>query len=118
MKPVTKKLRQPAAKETATRVAVKVQIDPTPDAPVYYANYLEVGHSHHEFSISFARVPIKFSADRLVEIKKGMVINLASEGQVLFSPTVIPGLIRALEIQRKLYETNFGKIQTKGEEND
>ena len=106
------------ARKTPAPIEIKVQLEATPDVPVYYANYVEVGHSPHEFALNVARVPTKIGAERLAEITKSGIISLSPEVQLLLPPTVIPSLIFALQKQLALYETNFGKIRTGEKEDD
>ena len=90
---------------------VKIRLEALPDAPTYYANFVEISHTAHEFMLSTARVPTKLPEPLKQEaVNKGELV-LTPELQIVIAPTVLPGLIRALKIQRESYEKKFGEIR-------
>jgi hypothetical protein len=90
--------------------AVALELIPTIDTPSYYVNHLEVTHLPYEFGLLGTRLPIKLSAQEQQ--------RMLEAGKVAFEPTVhlilptamLPGLIRALQIQQQQFEDRFGKI--------
>ena len=78
-----------------------------------YANYISVGHSPWDFSISFGMfstpqkgdIPSKGKAP-----KTKMEIEVPAQVEINFPLSLIPGLIRALETQKQAYEKQFGPI--------
>lgn len=90
---------------------IKIAIDSSEEAPVYYANYMEVAHSNHDFTIAAVRVPTKLPLDRLRTAQEnGGSYHLEAAVVLVLAPTVIPGLIMALSAQQAAYEKRFGKI--------
>lgn len=90
---------------------VKVVLDVHRDSPAYYANYIEISYSTHEFALTAARVPAKLSDADLADVTATGRIVVEPEVQVLVAPTLLPGLIEALKTQQALYEAQFGAIR-------
>src|SRR5260370_40975477 len=84
------------------------------DAFTYYANHAEISCTAHEFAILFARFPAKLPPDKLEEARGG-ALSIDCDVQILISPTLISGLIRALITQKETYEKRFGVITQLGE---
>ena len=90
---------------------VKVVLNVSDGVPSYYVNHAEVSQTRHDFSIHFAQVPSKFSSDTIALIKETHVLPLEPMLQVTIPPTLIPGLIKALNRQRETYEEAHGEIR-------
>lgn len=88
------------------------------DTQTFYINYAEVGCSAHEFAILAARLPTKYSAASLDEFAAVGHMPVIANVQLLFSPTLIEGLIQALNTQKEFYEQHFGKAEDSGEQGD
>lgn len=113
-----KSTKKTAAKNaSAEPTRVKVRVEHGSGAEILYANYVEVSHSAYEFMLSVVRVPTKFPSSLLAEARTTGEIVVEPQVNILLPPTLIPGLIRALESQRDLYERNFGKLKTSDEQN-
>jgi Protein of unknown function (DUF3467) len=116
------KKRKPQANEAVVVAAppselqtlpVRVVIDPSEEAAVYYANYAEVGFGQHEFVVSFARVPAKLNLEQIEEAKGG-TLRVEPSVQITIPPTLLPGLIRALSTMKDAYEKAWGVIHEPG----
>lgn len=119
MSPARKKSRSKSViRKIAKPTAVRIVVEPPSDLPFHYANHIEVSHSKNEFALSIARIPTKFGSVRLKEIRDKGVLEVEPDLQIVIPITIIRGLIRALGIQLGLYETNFGKIEKRGEDNE
>jgi len=103
--------------EQGRPLAVRVVVDPTDDTPSYYVNYAEAAMAVHELALSFLRVPTKMGVARSEEIKTSGLIRMEPAVQVVFAPTLLPGLIRALTTIKGKYEEKFGQIKEPGGEN-
>jgi hypothetical protein len=97
-----------AGDNDALAIGFSTQI--SPETPTYYFNYAEIASLPHDFALLFARVPAKLPPDRFEEVRAAGRMVLDCELQVLISPTLIPGLIRALTVQRERYEQLWGPI--------
>jgi hypothetical protein len=89
-------------------------VDVTEDTPVFYVNYAGVTHSSHDFSVIFGRMPAKPTPSQLDHLAATGAIRTEALLQLLVAPTMIPGLIRALTIQKEAYEARFGPIRDDG----
>ena len=98
----------------AKSAALKVRVESSEDDAIY-ANYMEISHSQYEFMLTIARLPVKLGASEMELAKERGEIAVVPEVQVIFPPRIISGLIKALEVQREMYENSFGKIGTTGE---
>ena len=58
-----------APNESGTK-QVTIRLEPIESATVYYANYIEVGNSPLDFTMTCARLPSKFSVAKLEEVKE------------------------------------------------
>jgi hypothetical protein len=96
-----------------TQLAVTVVANPTDDTPSFYSNYAEASFNQHEIGLFFIKTPTKLDIQRLEEAKSGKLV-LEPLAQVLIAPTLLPGLIRALQTVREEYEKAFGVIRDGG----
>lgn len=78
--------------------------------PSFYVNFADITHSPHEFAISAARIPTKLTLRQIEEIKESGSLEVEAEVQLIIPPTMLPGLIKALQSRRKLFETDMGPI--------
>jgi hypothetical protein len=83
---------------------VRIGLEPTDNVSVYYANYIEVANSIHDFSLFCSRVPAKLTTEKIEEINNIDELVLEPEVQIIIPTTLVPGLIRALTTQRENYE--------------
>src|SRR5437867_1938549 len=109
-----KKVRKEAAAHAArgngraaVGLPVKISVEITENTPSFYVNYAEVSFAAHELALSLVRVPTKLSGTKADEAKTG-VLRCESVVQVLFAPTLLPGLIRALTTTKESYEETIG----------
>ena len=99
-------------------VTGSIRIGSSRGCPNYYANYAEVSHTSHDFGIAFVELPARLSADeKQVAITSGE-ITADPIAQIVIPATLVPGLIRALKIQRDKYEKNFGAIRDDDSDGD
>lgn len=101
-----------APDERAQPVTVRVQLLHDPDAPMIYSNFFEVSHSPHDFLLLLARVPGKLPAGSEPNKDGVTELPIEAQAQIVIPPTVIPGLIKALQSQQRLFEELHGKIRT------
>lgn len=76
--------------------------------PSHYANFAEITHTKWDFSLIAARLPIKPTMAQVAEIQATGILALPAEVTISFAPHIIPGLIRALTIQKDAYEKDTG----------
>jgi len=89
---------------------VRIVLNEVADVPSYYVNYAEVSQGMHDFSIHVARMPSRFSPDVAAAAAKEGVLRIDPMLQLVVPPTIIPGLIKALELQKAMYEKQHGEI--------
>lgn len=65
-----------------------------------YSNYIQISHSPWDFTIRFADAP---SGSDAKELKQGIKLKIPTVVDVVVVPTLIPGLIQALEANYKKY---------------
>jgi hypothetical protein len=97
--------------EPRDAVQVKVVLDPSDGTPMYYANHFEVSMARHEFTVTAGRVPGKFSRSRFAALTENKELLLEPECQLLVAPTLMPGLIAALQTQLTAWEREFGPVR-------
>lgn len=85
-----------------------VRLEPLEGASVYYVNYVEVGNSPQDFSLICGRLPGKLSVEKIKEAKTLGALVIEPEVQLIIPTTLVPGLIRALTIQKEKYEKLYG----------
>lgn len=97
----------------SSEAQVKVSLEPSLESLPIYANHVEIGHTRHEFTFLAGRVPGKISADRFKLAQQLGTLQLEPDVTILLAPTVIPGLIRALQVQLEKWEGKFGVVNRK-----
>lgn len=80
------------------------------DAPFFYANFVEVGHSNYDFTLLTARMPGKLSKDQRAAVEKAGELEVPAELQIVIPPKVAVGLIKALQTQVDAFEKTHGPI--------
>lgn len=97
--------------DDADSVPVRIVVDVTPDTPTYYANHIEIAYNRHEIAVWVARLPTKASRDDMALAEEIGELVVEPEMQILLPPTLIDGLISALETTKENYEKVFGPIR-------
>lgn len=98
-------------KASAAALEVKIVVDTSSETPTYYVNHAEVSHTQHDFTMAVLQLPSKLSpVARQIGLETGEV-HLNTILQLTFPPTLLPGLVKALNVQRKKYEDKFDKIR-------
>lgn len=103
------------AKQKPSTLAVKVVPNITSDTPTYYVNYADIGHSANEFSFVALRVPARVTNEQKEEATKTGSLVVEAVVQLLFPPSLMPGLEKAVAIQIAKYEQTHGKIKREEE---
>ena len=101
----------PSSAATSDASGVRVTIEATDVDPIY-ANYMDVAHGQYEFALSVARIPVKLKPEAIEAARAAGVLSLEPIVQIIFPPSLVPGLIRALDVQKAKYEAVFGKMPT------
>ena len=112
----TKKATEKRSKKSTKPeiLGVKIVLETSEEIPSYYVNYAEVIHSRHEFGLYAVQLPTKLSTDSLEAARASGEIHIEPTLHLVVPPTLIPGLIDALETQKNSYEKEFGAIQQEG----
>jgi Protein of unknown function (DUF3467) len=100
---------QPAPVETLT---VRVVVDEDDATIPVYVNWAEVAHSRHDFLLQFLQLPAKFGPDTRARIAETGELRVQPIVRVIMPPTLIRGLIKALEAQMEKYQDRYGPVQT------
>ncbi len=93
------------------KIEVRVSLRVTDDTPSYYVNHLEVSQTQHEFTFSVGKIPSRFSAEKQSEIAGSHVMEIDAMLQLMIPPTLLPGIIKAMQIQLELFEKANGKVK-------
>ncbi|MFQ5895290.1 MAG: DUF3467 domain-containing protein [Nitrospinota bacterium] len=92
---------------------IEIKITPlvTEDTPYHYCNYVTVTHSPYDFTLSLIKIPTSLKPDQVEAAKKGEPVALEPIIQMVISPRLVPGLIKALNEQKSKYEARFGSLE-------
>ncbi|HEY2781068.1 MAG TPA: hypothetical protein VGI90_09830 [Steroidobacteraceae bacterium] len=90
---------------------LKILLNDDADIPSYYVNYAEITQGMHEFSLYVAKVPGRLSAETLATVQETNELRVDPLLQIVFPPTLLPGLLRALTLQKDSYESMHGEIR-------
>jgi hypothetical protein len=101
-----------------TEPAARVSFEATPSTFTCYSNLVEVGALQHEFTILVGRVPTKPTREIRATFEAGKELVLEPDVQILVAPTMVPGIIKALQSQLEKYEQRFGSVGKKGARDD
>ena len=93
------------------KVEVKIAPEVTENTPTYYCNYVSVTHSPYDFSLTLVRLPTSLKPEQIELVRKQKPLPIEAAFQIIVSPRLIPGLINALNEQRKKYEARLGEIK-------
>lgn len=97
------------------KLTASIKLDISSDTPSYYVNYMAVGHTKHDFTISVARVPSFLTPDQEARVKKESIFSMEAALQLVVPPTLIKGLIEALTKQINKYEKETGQKVKNGQ---
>lgn len=104
------------AAATPESVALRIVVEASQDTPTYYVNHIELSMGQHECAMWFARLPTKPSRAELAEATAAGEIVVDPEFQVIIPPTLIEGLISALQtVQAQRAELFPSNIEGKTE---
>lgn len=90
------------------QLSARVVFNLSDETATYYVNAVEVGQSFYEFALLFGKVPAKLPATQLEAVRSSKQLELVAALQILIPPTLIPGLIYALSVERRKYEELHG----------
>ena len=90
---------------------VRIVVDVSPDTPTYYANHVEIAINKHEIAVWIARIPTKPGREEMAFAEASGEIVVDAEMQILLPPTLIDGLLSALQTTKDNFETAFGPIR-------
>jgi hypothetical protein len=93
---------------TPKDLTAQIKLDIRQDTPAYYVNYMSVGHTEFDFTISSARVPSTLTSEQEQRVKKEGVLLLETTLQLIVPLSVVKGLIAALANQVQKYEAKHG----------
>ncbi len=113
VKKLPKAKREPAPKLPETISGLVVKLEPLENASTYYANHIEIGSTAHDFSIICARLPPKLTTEQFVQVRADNTLIFEPEVQIIVPATLIVGMIKALTVQKELYERLYN-VELKG----
>jgi hypothetical protein len=82
----------------------------TDDTPTYYVNHAEFAGGTYDISMIVARLPSRPTPEQIEAAKVSQAIHVEAELQLVFPPSLLPALIRALTSQKEAYEKNIHPI--------
>ena len=88
-----------------------IVMDANPDAPFYYVNHMEVSHTPHDFTLAVVQIPPKLTNEVMKTALSTGEVRLLPTLYVTFPFTLLPGLVEALNTQRKAFEDQNGPIR-------
>ena len=103
-----KKKPNGASKKDAPQVVTRIIMEPTEGMASYYINYVEVANTLTDFALICGQIPPKLPTMRLKEVQASGVVTIDASLQLVFPAAMVPGLIKALEKQKELFETVTG----------
>ncbi len=105
------KRMQERRKGNSQEVELKIVPEVAESTSSYYCNFAGVTHSRYDFVLTLARFPTTLKPEQQELVMKGKPLPVEAALQVIVSPQLVPGLIRALSEQMKNYEARFGRIE-------
>lgn len=107
------KKRQGAVRATASpSITTRIVLDVSDATASYYVNYVEIGHTPSDFTVTCAKVPGKPSMAQLAVARETGELRLESPVQITIPVSVLPAVIDALTQRREIYEQQYGAIKT------
>jgi hypothetical protein len=100
---------------TPISLAARVILEVGADVPSYYVNYVDIAQSAHEFTLSVAKVPTRLAAQAMQNLQATGELRAEALLQLIVPPTLLPSLIKALVLQKDLYEQINGPIHDASE---
>jgi hypothetical protein len=104
--------KTPTPKEATAQVTLNVQSD----TPSYYVNYLGVAHTAYDITLSACKVPSPLTMEQAELVKNGKPIPIEPLVQLVISPLLVDGLIKALTDQKERHQQTLAQ-QVKNNEN-
>ena len=102
-----------AEPEREVRLSISTQVGE--ETFTYYANFIEIASTAHDFGLLFARMPGKLPPEKLQEaVRGGGSLTLTCDVQIVIPATLIDSLIRALNTQKATHERQYGTIHEPG----
>ena len=117
-KPRAKQKPRQKKKPEESMLPLSISMNYIEDAPKYYINHIEISLSRHDFSLFMTQLPSKLSVTALQDAKDSGTINVEPDLNITVPPTLIPGLISALQRQQVEFEKLFGTIVTEGQKRE
>ena len=109
--------KRPAlTQEAPVSLAVRVILEVGSDVPSYYINYADVAQSNHEFTLSVAKMPTRLGPQAVRTLQETGELHVETLLQLLIPPTLLPSLLKALTVQKDLYEKAHGPIRDASEQ--
>jgi hypothetical protein len=103
-------------------LSTTITIRPAPyvseSTEIIYANYAEVVSSAYEFGIILTRLPTKPTREMIETATAGAMFEVEATSQLIVPVALVPGLIRALTVQKGIYESQYGPIHDPGLSDD
>ena|SRR5258706_8562442 len=106
--------RKGGGKKAAKQTAVKIQVEPSQVTPIFYANYVEVGHTQYDFVLTAARLPGKLGSARQAEVIESGVISLEPEVQITLPSELMRPLAEAILKQADAQVKTISAVLAKG----
>lgn len=114
--PSKKKTKNIPAQKSPVLSKIQYRAEMTPNVPVYYCNYVQVGHSEHEFFLNVFQAPPLLRPEHFELSQKGLHIPLEPMAQIIMPAAIGSRLIDALVIQKEKFEGNFGPVDKRKKE--
>jgi hypothetical protein len=99
-------------------IPIKVVLDPGEHTSTYYANHFEVARGRHELTVIAGRLVGKISRERMREATDSRELLVDPEFQMLVAPSLVPGLIKALQTQLDMWTKEHGTSNAKEAPNE
>jgi hypothetical protein len=107
-----KKRKGTARVTTPPTITTRIVLDVSDATASYYVNYVEIGHTPSDFTVTCGRVPGKPSMAQLAVARETGELRLDSPVQITIPVNVLPAVIDALTLRREMYEQQYGAIKT------
>lgn len=89
-------------------LTLKVRLEPDDSVPEYYVNFVDVSHGPFDIGLLLGRLPTKLSAEEMENAQTSGQLVRRPVAEVIMTPDVARGLIKALSEQVQKYEKSFG----------
>jgi hypothetical protein len=90
-------------------LTAQIRLDVRPDTPSYYVNFIGVSHSAYDITLSAIKIPSPLTQEHAELVKSGEQLPFEPLVQLVMSPLLVDGLVKALIDQKARHEKTLAQ---------